>query len=375
MLALVVGIGTYLYYFRGNSKHLFRYNLSTEQETDLMAGFVPVEPEKVITTYYAKTQTVGNDVYYINMRDGGKLYRYNAIADSDSRITSNEVADFAVVDGYLYYSTVRLRTNFDFYRMNLTTGENELLSNGKCVNYAFDDTYIYYNSMSGSNTLNRMKLDGSEDTVLFSAKSTDWNQITLYQNKVYFVASDTLYAYDLATETAAVVNSNLCPLEYLMQAVSKWENDLAQPDLTALKRLAELYNVPVSQLIDASDEQATETPAPEPAQEPAVKYVEVPQKPVLAVCEDCNKPIYDADDIVRTTERHGKTSVKVVYCSVCAKKRDRKKAENELYEAQKANPLLHALRDLSLDLGHPRIGFDASASGSLGRGQVQDFAR
>lgn len=120
------------------------------------------------------------------------------------------------------------------------------------------------------------------------------------------------------------------------QAVSKWENDLAQPDLTALKRLAELYNVPVSQLIDASDEQATETPAPEPAQEPAVKYVEVPQKPVLAVCEDCNKPIYDADDIVRTTERHGKTSVKVVYCSVCAKKRDRKKAENELYEAQKA---------------------------------------
>ena len=208
--------GTYLYYFRGNSKHLFRYDLTTEQETDLMAGFVPTEPEKVITTYYAKTQTVGNDVYYINMRDGGKLYRYNTVSDIDARITANEVADFAVVDGYLYYSTVRLRTNFDFYRMNLTTGENELLSNGKCVNYAIDDTYIYYNNMSGSNTLNRMKLDGSEDTVLFSAKSTDWNQITLYQNKVYFVASDTLYAYDLETETAAVVNSNLCPLEYLI---------------------------------------------------------------------------------------------------------------------------------------------------------------
>ena len=208
--------GTYLYYFRGNSKHLFRYDLTTEQETDLMAGFVPTEPEKVITTYYAKTQAVGNDVYYINMRDGGKLYRYNTVSDIDARITADEVADFAVVNGYLYYSTVRLRTNFDFYRMNLTTGENELLSNGKCVNYAIDDTYIYYNSMSGSNTLNRMKLDGSEDTVLFSAKSTDWNQITLYQNKVYFVASDTLYAYDLGTETAAVVNSNLCPLAYLI---------------------------------------------------------------------------------------------------------------------------------------------------------------
>ena len=208
--------GTYLYYFRGNSKHFFRYNLSTEEETDLMAGFVPVEPEKVITTYYAKTQVVGNDVYYINMRDDGKLYRYNTVSKIDSRITANEVADFAVKDGYLYYTTVRLRTNFDFYRMNLTTGENELLSGNKCVNYAIDDTYIYYNCMSGSNTLNRMKLDGTEDTVLFSAKSTDWNQITLYQNKVYFVASDTLYAYDLSTETAAVVNSNLCPLEYLI---------------------------------------------------------------------------------------------------------------------------------------------------------------
>ena len=208
--------GTYLYYFRANNKHLYRYDPSTEQETDLMAGFVPTEPEKVITTYYAKTQIVGNDVYYINMRDGGKLYRYNTVADSDSRITADEVADFAVHDGYLYYSTIRHRTNFDFYRMNLTTGENELLSNGKCVNYTFDDTYIYYNAMSGSNTLNRMKLDGTEDTVLFSTKSTDWNDITLYENKLYFVASDTLYAYDLSTSTAAVVNSNLCPLEYLI---------------------------------------------------------------------------------------------------------------------------------------------------------------
>ena len=122
------------------------------------------------------------------------------------------------------------------------------------------------------------------------------------------------------------------------QAVSKWENDLAQPDLTALKRLAELYNVPVSQLIDAADEQTAETPAQEsaPAQEPTVTYIEVPQKPVLAVCEDCNKPIYDGNDVVRRTEHHGKTAVKVIYCSVCAKKRDREQARRDLSEAQTA---------------------------------------
>ena len=248
--------GTYLYYFRGNNKHLYRYDLTTEQETDLMAGFVPTEPEKVITTYYAKTQTVGNDVYYINMRDDGKLYRYNTVSGIDSRITASEVADFAVVDGYLYYSAVRLRTNFDFYRMNLTTGENELLSNGKCVNYAIDDTYIYYNSMSGSNTLNRMKLDGSEDTVLFSAKSTDWNQITLYRNKVYFVASDTLYAYDLETETAAVVNSKLCPLEYLIydgriyfMQTKGVQNSIGVYDM-ATDQIANLGNIGISGISD-----------------------------------------------------------------------------------------------------------------------------
>lgn len=124
------------------------------------------------------------------------------------------------------------------------------------------------------------------------------------------------------------------------QAVSKWENDLAQPDLASLKRLAELYGVPVAQLIDATEEPTAEAipePAPEPtpAPQPTVTYIEVPQKPVLAVCEQCNKPIYEVNDIVRRTEHHGKTAVKTVYCSVCAKKKDRNAAYNQMEEAKK----------------------------------------
>ena len=123
------------------------------------------------------------------------------------------------------------------------------------------------------------------------------------------------------------------------QAVSKWENDLAQPDLISLKRLAELFGVPVAQLIDVTEEPAPEAPAPEsepaPATQPTVTYVEVPQKPVLAVCEQCNKPIYEANEIVRRTEHHGKTAVKVVYCPVCAKKKDRTAASIQLEEAKK----------------------------------------
>ena len=127
------------------------------------------------------------------------------------------------------------------------------------------------------------------------------------------------------------------------QAVSKWENDLAQPDLIALKRLAELYNIPVSQLIDAADEEEPAAPAPEPepapAPQPTVTYIETPQKPVLAVCEDCNKPIYEGNDIVRRTQRHGKSTTNHVYCSVCAKKRDRIAAINQMEEAKKDKKL------------------------------------
>ena len=130
------------------------------------------------------------------------------------------------------------------------------------------------------------------------------------------------------------------------QAVSKWENDLAQPDLISLKRLAELYNVPVSQLIDAADEEEPAAPEPEPepapapAPQPTVTYIETPQKPVLAVCEQCNKPIYEGKDIVRRERSHysGRTrSVTThVYCSVCAKKQDRATAYNLMEEAKKS---------------------------------------
>ena len=48
------------------------------------------------------------DIYYINMKDGGKLYRYSPSSQMDIRITNLSVADFAIYDGVLYYSTVRL---------------------------------------------------------------------------------------------------------------------------------------------------------------------------------------------------------------------------------------------------------------------------
>jgi len=109
------------------------------------------------------------------------------------------------------------------------------------------------------------------------------------------------------------------------QAVSKWENDLAEPDIATLRKLATLYGVSINDLL--GDEAVTERPAAEPAAAPApepevivkTEYVyKDPPKPVLAVCEKCNRPIYKGEEIVRHT-RARSTAVHIT-CTDCERK-------------------------------------------------------
>ena len=49
------------------------------------------------------------------------------------------------------------------------------------------------------------------------------------------------------------------------QAISKWENDLAEPDLATLRTLADLYKVSVGELIDPDT--GVSEPAPQEKQD------------------------------------------------------------------------------------------------------------
>ena len=209
--------GDALYYYRASTKHLYQYDISSQSETDLMNGFVPPVYQQAITTYYEKAQVYNGEIYYINMLDGGKLYRYNPTTQSDIRITNLTVADFAIYDGVLYYSTVRLMVNFDLYRMDLITGEPEVISTEKCKNFLVTDGKLYYNNFSGSNTLNCIDLETLAITVVFDDESVEDNDLTLDGGFIYFTADgNKLYRYSLANKTAAIVNKNLKPLEYLI---------------------------------------------------------------------------------------------------------------------------------------------------------------
>ena len=209
--------GTSLYYYRTSSRHLYKYSISSGTEADLMQGFVPPVYKEPITTYYEKATVYNGEIYYINMLDGGKLYKYNITSGLDIRITNLSVADFAIYDGVIYYSTVRFLVNFDLYRMDLVTGEPEVISTEKCKNFLVIDGKLYYNNFSGSNTLNCIDLETLEITVVFDDESVEDNELTLDGDYIYFTADgNKLYRYSLTNKTAAVVNKNLKPLEYII---------------------------------------------------------------------------------------------------------------------------------------------------------------
>ena len=119
------------------------------------------------------------------------------------------------------------------------------------------------------------------------------------------------------------------------QAVSRWENDEVEPSLETLGQLASIFSVSVDELF-GKEPPASPAAAPEPAAtpEPEVRYVETPAKPVLAVCEVCNKPMYEANDICRETVTHGRSTEKRVLCRVCHEKETLSKLRGESYDLQ-----------------------------------------
>lgn len=96
------------------------------------------------------------------------------------------------------------------------------------------------------------------------------------------------------------------------QAISRWENSEVEPSLTTIAKIASIFEVSVDEIMGLPVER----------KEPQViiqkEYVPVEQpKPVLAVCEVCNKPIYASENIIRKRTRHRSH----VSCRDCERKK------------------------------------------------------
>ena len=111
-------------------------------------------------------------------------------------------------------------------------------------------------------------------------------------------------------------------LHVTAQAVSRWENGEAEPSIGTITEMADIFGVSTDDLIKGKPALQIIPPEPEnEEEEPAPKTVIVEQKPVLAVCEQCNKPIYNGSEIVRKTYYHARrSSTQKILCRSCDEK-------------------------------------------------------
>lgn len=126
-------------------------------------------------------------------------------------------------------------------------------------------------------------------------------------------------------------------LHVTFQAVSKWERGESSPDFETICNMAKILEVPVS-YFENSDEKEDEAKdeikeenkeEKETKEEVATTVVYEQPKPVLAVCEKCNRPIYNGSEIIRY-------DVGRVICREC-RDREKKRRFQEAVEKGKKN--------------------------------------
>jgi len=126
-------------------------------------------------------------------------------------------------------------------------------------------------------------------------------------------------------------------LSVTYQAVSRWENDEVEPSFETLNQMATLFNCTLDELF------GRQTAKPVVQEEIANNPVSAaPVRQMLALCECCNKPIYESNLIRRFDEKvsighgiaHDTESRSRVYCDACYKKKLAKETEERKKEEQ-----------------------------------------
>lgn len=113
-------------------------------------------------------------------------------------------------------------------------------------------------------------------------------------------------------------------LHVTSQAVSRWENGEVEPSVDTIRSMANIFEVTTDEIIDGPDKK----PKPQVVTEVKEKIIVEQGKPVLTICEQCKKPLYNKDEIVTETRHHGRShSTTHFLCIDCV-------AENRAKEKQ-----------------------------------------
>ena len=116
------------------------------------------------------------------------------------------------------------------------------------------------------------------------------------------------------------------------QAVSRWENDEVEPSIGTILELAKIFGVTSDEILgieakEESSEKKEENEKNSQQEAPEKQEKEESTRQFLAVCENCNQPIYESNEIVR---EDGK-----VFCKKCKQKQANSMHELKLQKSRR----------------------------------------
>ena len=116
-------------------------------------------------------------------------------------------------------------------------------------------------------------------------------------------------------------------LHVTSQAVSRWEKGDVEPSIDTISEMASIFEVTTDEIIGKHDKK----PKPEVVTEVKEKVVVEQGKPVLTICENCKRPIYESEEIVTQTRHHGRSPSTTHYiCTDCDKKIKEKQKQDAI---------------------------------------------
>lgn len=190
-------IGDYIYYqhYTNSGKEgMTLYKVKTDKSDNIQVADYIVDPSNF---------SDGN-IYFAATKDNHDLKILNINNDSINSYASGNFWNPINKDGYVYYMNVL--DDYKLYRFSLFDQENEQLTEDRVDTFNIADNYIFYQSNGEQAALKRINLNGEDENIIRVGVHKD---INVTSNYVYFTQFDApLPVYRVGINSLSVTEFN-----------------------------------------------------------------------------------------------------------------------------------------------------------------------
>lgn len=111
-------------------------------------------------------------IYYMNVSDDYKLYRYGLREDYVTKLTDCRVDTFNVLNGVIFYQK-NGTDDAALMRMLADGSGNEMIAPGNYTNISMTSSYTYFNAFGEDDTIYRVPTSGGYDVNRFSVTASE----------------------------------------------------------------------------------------------------------------------------------------------------------------------------------------------------------